>query len=375
MFGVPTEFDTGSNESHHKPSKYAARLTQRKEATFNLQTAIRLTEFLILDLALQELKHGRKLWEYYDFAGEVVDALACRMDEDNFNEELGGMVSDMRDLSIETEEGEGTDGGLSDEESDSHVPKHGGEDAELEKKDLVVSTGGTRIRIWEDPNHDNEAIFTLLGRSKTAKECKSTWGVDIIEFLNDLQNLTKPYLPSGHLPVMTEHRRGSEIYHGHPNFRGKGFWRDWTLVDWAQGYGIRPAHIWCFVELENMPRGRERIEFGGVDLADGVYAVVESASYDNVEEDGDQKISDLFVPVTLEVEGIDEDGDVTGRVFYLAEVEAFCGSCILIPDVGGPPNAYFQVKNRSQWSGLFINWLRSTHEEMTFSDEEDENGG
>ena len=33
LYGIPSEFDTGSNESHHKPTKYAARLTQRKEAT------------------------------------------------------------------------------------------------------------------------------------------------------------------------------------------------------------------------------------------------------------------------------------------------------------------------------------------------------
>ena len=26
LFGTPSEMDTGSNESHHKPSKYAAKL-------------------------------------------------------------------------------------------------------------------------------------------------------------------------------------------------------------------------------------------------------------------------------------------------------------------------------------------------------------
>ena len=30
LYGTASEMDTGSNESHHKPSKYAARLTQRK---------------------------------------------------------------------------------------------------------------------------------------------------------------------------------------------------------------------------------------------------------------------------------------------------------------------------------------------------------
>ena len=31
LYGIPYEFDTGSKESHHKPSKHAAKLTQRKE--------------------------------------------------------------------------------------------------------------------------------------------------------------------------------------------------------------------------------------------------------------------------------------------------------------------------------------------------------
>ena len=52
LCGVPLEFDTGANESHHKPTKLAARLTQRNEATFEVQTAKRLHEFNIIDLAM-----------------------------------------------------------------------------------------------------------------------------------------------------------------------------------------------------------------------------------------------------------------------------------------------------------------------------------
>lgn len=39
LYGVPSEFDTGSNESHHKATKTAAKMTQRKEETFDHQTA------------------------------------------------------------------------------------------------------------------------------------------------------------------------------------------------------------------------------------------------------------------------------------------------------------------------------------------------
>ena len=52
LHGVPFEFDTSANESHHKPSKQAAKLTQQAHVAFNVQTATRLTEFKLTELAL-----------------------------------------------------------------------------------------------------------------------------------------------------------------------------------------------------------------------------------------------------------------------------------------------------------------------------------
>ena len=54
-FGVPLEFDTAANESHYKPAKHAARLTQRNEDTFQWQVAQRMFEFHTLDLAAHEM--------------------------------------------------------------------------------------------------------------------------------------------------------------------------------------------------------------------------------------------------------------------------------------------------------------------------------
>ena len=63
-FGVPMEFDTGSNESGHKSTKKAAKLTQKKEETFTKQDNIRLQEEHLLQLALYEEIHGRPVWNY-----------------------------------------------------------------------------------------------------------------------------------------------------------------------------------------------------------------------------------------------------------------------------------------------------------------------
>jgi len=64
LFGVPSEVDTGPNESGHKPTKAAARTTQKNEKTFDIQTATRITEHHVLDMAIQELD-GCKLWRYH----------------------------------------------------------------------------------------------------------------------------------------------------------------------------------------------------------------------------------------------------------------------------------------------------------------------
>ena len=60
-FGVPMEVDTGANESGHKPTKKAAMLTQRIEEKFNYQTAQRLQETHLLELALAEIQ-GKCMW-------------------------------------------------------------------------------------------------------------------------------------------------------------------------------------------------------------------------------------------------------------------------------------------------------------------------
>jgi hypothetical protein len=53
-------------------------------------------------------------------------------------------------------------------------------------------------------------------------------------------------------------------------------------------------------------------------------------------------MSDIFVPVTKEVGNI--AGGSVKLKFYLADVEAFSAPMVVIPDIGGDPNAYFYVK-------------------------------
>ena len=63
-FGIPMEVDTGSSEAGHKGAKTAAKLTQKKFETFDKQTAIRLEEVHLLELAQHEI-NDNPIWDYH----------------------------------------------------------------------------------------------------------------------------------------------------------------------------------------------------------------------------------------------------------------------------------------------------------------------
>ena len=299
---------------------------------------------------MAEVDHGKRLWEYFDGI-EDDDVVWCDNEETSILEE-----AEEEDVEAEVPELDGAVGnGLAADDSNS--------DTELE-----IATGGTPIRILADADQEDGCTFRMMGRSKSKDD--TIWMQEVVTFLFGLQNLVIDHIPDLHLKVLTAHKRGNDVFRGHPNYRGGGPWKDWAIVDWGRAEGRLPSHIWCFVSLSQMPKGRNKLNYGGIDLVDGVYAVVEVAQYDT--DTVNIAKSDLFTPLVLETEGFDADGDVIGRKFYLANTDAFVGTCCVIPDQGGPKNAYFQVKNRAAWSAEFVAWLKTPHKDdgMEFSDED-----
>ena len=329
LYGVPMEFDTGANESHHKPAKYGAKLTQRNEETFDIQVATRMFEFMILDLALEEINAGVSIFDYFDGV------------TDQSSQESSQAVEDDRSSTSDSDEAEIEDS---------------------DKAEIEVVTDDARIRVFTD-EETNESAFELISRSKHSD--KTLLSRDLIDFLFELQDKVGDYIPEDSLPIFTRHKRGAQIFHGHPNYRGKGPWKDWVVVDWG-AHGDSPCHISCFVVLQGLPDRGEVINHGGINVKDGVYAVVESAQLEN--DENELKRSDLFVPIRKSVTGFDGDGKVTSRIFYLANTEAFLWPCACIPDVGGPTNRYFMVKPRTDWPKEFIKFLESPHEVDDFDD-------
>ncbi len=175
MFGVPMVMDTGANESHHKLAKLAAKLTQRDIRVFEKQTSQRLMEFLLLDLALEELD-GRTLWDYF-----VVE------DEDAYPTEAV-FVGDK--------------------------PKS--------------TTGGTQIQVYF--NEDDVVQFKLPG-SRMKNQEKVSWDTHVVEYLADVQEGVKTWIQS--LEIRSEHKRDGVVFCGHPNYRGMGIFHVKSGASWT----------------------------------------------------------------------------------------------------------------------------------------------
>ena len=93
---------------------------------------------------------------------------------------------------------------------------------------VAVKTGGAAIRVWSD-KESGKPMFDLLSRS--IFNAKTKWNVPLIQFLVDLQD--KIDHPSEYLEICTWHKRGDQIFRGHPNYRGKGGWKDWVWINWG----------------------------------------------------------------------------------------------------------------------------------------------
>lgn len=223
-----------------------------------------------------------------------------------------------------------------------------------------IVTDGALIVVERDESGSTRFEF----RSKGKHAQRTALPTDLLDFLVELQETASDYLPSGKLEIRTRHRREGIIFHAHPNFMGKGPWKDWAVVDWGRDYGKLPCHIQAFVALDGVPNG-SGLEFGGMPLRNGTHGVAEEAKIEIVQ--GFK--SDLLTPY-LKTVGKIVDKQVTERKFFLADTEAIVSPCSMIPDIGGPPNRYFYVKPRREWAKEFVLWVEAPHSLDEMSDNE-----
>lgn len=188
------------------------------------------------------------------------------------------------------------------------------------------------------------------------------------DFVAGLTETVAEYIPD--LVFRTMFRKDGVIYRGTAHYGG-GVWRDWVIVDWYGSDGKLPNKIWGFVDLRELPPDNE-LEYGGLYcITPGVYAIVENAVV--VRARGEVGRSELFIPITKDV-GKMEQNRVVELKFYLANVEDFVEPIAVIPDIGGPANAYLALRRRREWREDFITWLLKGYEKFEdFEEDDDEN--
>lgn len=318
LMGVPLEVDTGSNESGHKATKVAARTTQKNQKTFDFQTAKRLDEFRVVDMGMEELA-GRKVWKYLEKPERTLPDPPQPPDK--------------------------------------------------------IFTHGTKINILEKLK-DGRPCFSFGEGPKAAVPLTTNWDRDILDFLYDFQTKLKGWLkPDSMLCIRGEHTRNGVTFRGHPRYRD-AHWRDWALFDWAtdKEAPAEPVHIWCFVVLNGLPltakeRKKKKMIHGNCHLDNGVYAVVECASFvlgnDSVPK------SRLYTPIVKELAVDGRHSASRKRRFYLADTEAIVEPLYVIPDIGCENGcSYFSVKSRYEWILEMERFLDEPYPERYLNDKE-----
>ena len=166
--GVPRGGNTGANEKGHKDTKTQAMLTQKKEETFNSQTAARSLEMHLIALAMEEI-NGRPLWKYLEGYTHPVEC------------------------------------------APTVASPHTG--------------GGTFQCKFNGVDEDN----TFVSLSKQWYENGLFVETAFVDFVAGLQIAVHALV--GDVAVRTEHKRNGQMFRAHIKYRGK-VWRDWVEVDW-----------------------------------------------------------------------------------------------------------------------------------------------
>jgi hypothetical protein len=299
MYGVPMNVDTGSNESHHKTTKIAAKLTQKDIRTFEKQTSDRLDDFHVLNLAMQEIQ-GNPLWAY------------------------------LKPYTVNNQLNEGEDGA----------------------DDIPINTvGGMKITTCIDPE-TNAVQFRVITKMKNSNGV--FLDTQFLQFVHQIEQDIGHV--AGKITVFAEHRRSSVMFRAHPQFRGKGLWRDWVMIKWQSG--DFPAQIWGFLDLTNLPHGQSFPLFDGTNVTKGFWAIVESCFYKKT--DPNLPSSELFHHLVLETLENNQDGSVRRRKFYVVDVETFKNPIVVIPNIGTKKD-YMMMTPRDKWPDEFIKWLLAAH--------------
>ena len=322
-FGVPDNWNTDSNEGHHRPDKKTSLRTQRHHDKFNEQMAEATQSRQAVELAAVE-QNGHQKWKYYsgfDHSDRIKDI-------EWFETELTGVsVQCMM---------KGTD-------------------------------------------------FSYVVTSKMKNVSKYKHDVATRNFFHGLLHQHADFLREIRVcecMVMHDVRaeNGRQIYRASPLFEGSA-WNDWAMFDLSRhnneesedeeaNDSIRrrarkfvPCHIKAFLDFRKIPSPN------ALGKVPAIYALVEPAHKNpSIRE---QRRSEMFEP-WLKQPSPDAFLNDKHHQMELVDVSCIQSPTTVIPDLGNAnKRAYLRLVDRSIWKDLFNDWLLAPHvREFNFPEDE-----
>ena len=310
-FGVPSNANTKSNESHHRPDKKSAKRTQFRPKTFDLQVCRKADDRRVIELAVEEL-NGRPRWMYYQGY-----------------EDCDGRYSSPNRLGKRL--------------------KKGGKNSFGE----IPTLRGVQSQFRFDPATDSVSYKNLTGMKNKGKY---RFTAKTERFLTRLYDQVKDWLNESPLCVYSELKmEDGQFYRASPHYQGKP-WYDWALFSFHQNghwatekkFRVKPAHIRCFVDLTFLPEEH-------------------SSGFP-------REICALVEPVRENPDPIEEMGELTrpwikyrnnneSRMCLLPIPGHLMGPACVIPDLDNKKySAWLEVKPLEEWDNLFELWLSEDHE-------------
>ena len=114
------------------------------------------------------------------------------------------------------------------------------------------------------------------------------------------------------------------------------------------------CHIWCFVVIPRVPGSR--ISYGTTWFEEGTFAEVETSKV-GLPLPGERE-SELLMPINKDAH-LDNNGQVTEKIFSLANTTAFPAPAYSVPGIVGSCNIYYVVEPHGAWTGVFVELLES----------------
>jgi hypothetical protein len=316
-FGSPNNWNTARVESGHKfHAKYPALRTQRRKDRLEDQVCKQTTNLLALTIAKDLISNSLdNLLPVMDCPQVTSHSVALKMPKDSLGCHLFIKVTQSGKCFAH-----------------EWFDKGKGKICKKSKTTTACS------RIFDSHLYDRQMRFVADVLMEVMEDNSTS--------LSESDLVVPDFVIQCFTEIKVVDRNGiSNIYRGHPSYRGEDPWHDWVYVKWRGLNGKFtkvPGEIQFFVKVsdDDFPNAATIAGYRG----EGTYAIIQSM----LEEPtpfGDSKL--LF-------SGTREKDDEDNHVFHFQKVDTFVRPVFVVDNIGCPRQSLFVVRPRSEWSGLFI---------------------